>query len=59
MPWTLSTSQQPQQQIAESPNCNLPMYKDKVRASLNIAHQSLILCHLSLIMIHQSLAIVH
>lgn len=31
MPWTLSTSQQPQQQIAESPDCNLPMYKDKVR----------------------------
>lgn len=30
MPWTLSTSQQPQQQIAEAPNCSLPEYRDKV-----------------------------
>ncbi|XP_060076491.1 carnitine O-palmitoyltransferase 1, liver isoform-like [Ylistrum balloti] len=28
LPWTLSTSQQPQQQIARSPDCNLPQYKD-------------------------------
>ncbi|XP_048749687.2 carnitine O-palmitoyltransferase 1, liver isoform-like isoform X2 [Ostrea edulis] len=27
IPWTLSTSQQPQQQIATSPDCNLPQYK--------------------------------
>ncbi|KAK3596698.1 hypothetical protein CHS0354_038035 [Potamilus streckersoni] len=30
IPWTLSTSQQPQQQIATSPNCDLPQYKDMV-----------------------------
>lgn len=27
IPWTLSTSQQPQQQIATSPDCNLPQYR--------------------------------
>lgn len=30
MPWTLSTSQQPQQQIADAPDCSRPEYKDKV-----------------------------
>ncbi|KAL3887263.1 hypothetical protein ACJMK2_027207 [Sinanodonta woodiana] len=30
IPWTLSTSQQPQQQIATSPNCDLPQYRDMV-----------------------------
>ncbi|XP_076438763.1 carnitine O-palmitoyltransferase 1, liver isoform-like [Babylonia areolata] len=28
IPWTLSTSQQPQQQIATAPNCNEPQYYD-------------------------------
>lgn len=31
MPWTLSTSQQPQQQIAESPDCHDYRFKDLVR----------------------------
>ena len=31
IPWTLSTSQQPQQQIATSPDCNLPQFNDVVR----------------------------
>lgn len=30
IPWTLSTSQQPQQQIATSPDCNLPQYRHAV-----------------------------
>ncbi|XP_064645349.1 carnitine O-palmitoyltransferase 1, liver isoform-like isoform X2 [Lineus longissimus] len=30
IPWTLSTSQQPQQQIAGTPDCNLPLYANKV-----------------------------
>jgi carnitine O-palmitoyltransferase 1 len=30
VPWTLSTSQQPQQQIQTSPNTNNPKYKDKL-----------------------------
>lgn len=30
MPWTLSTSQQPQQQIAASPDCSKPEFRDKV-----------------------------
>lgn len=29
-PWTLSTSQQPQQQIANVPDANLAIFKDKV-----------------------------
>ena len=30
IPWTLSTSQQPQQQIATAPDCNDPQYHDMV-----------------------------
>ena len=30
IPWTLSTSQQPQQQIASSPDCSQPHFKDMV-----------------------------
>lgn len=30
IPWTLSTSQAPQQQLASSPNCDSPKYRDKV-----------------------------
>lgn len=30
IPWTLSTSQQPQQQIASAPDCNVPHYYDKL-----------------------------
>lgn len=30
IPWTLSTSQVPQQQLASSPNCDIPEYRDKV-----------------------------
>ena len=30
VPWTLSTSQQPQQQIENSPDCNNPEFKHKV-----------------------------
>lgn len=30
MPWTLSTSQQPQQQIQTSPDCNNPAFRDKL-----------------------------
>lgn len=36
MPWTLSTSQQPQQQIASSPDCNAPAFQDKVLYFLSI-----------------------
>ena len=37
MPWTLSTSQQPQQQIADTPDCSLPEYQDKVSTQQQIA----------------------
>jgi len=30
IPWILSTSQQPQQQIATSPSCDDPQYKNQV-----------------------------
>ncbi|ELU04678.1 hypothetical protein CAPTEDRAFT_111807 [Capitella teleta] len=30
MPWTLSTSQQPQQQMRSTPDCNAPAFMDKV-----------------------------
>ncbi|XP_045183818.2 carnitine O-palmitoyltransferase 1, liver isoform-like isoform X2 [Mercenaria mercenaria] len=30
IPWTLSTSQQPQQQLASSPSCDIPEYRDMV-----------------------------
>ena len=35
IPWTLSTSQQPQQQIESSPNCSNPKYQDKVSPVLS------------------------
>ena len=35
IPWTLSTSQAPQQQLASSPHCDLPKFRDKVFNSLN------------------------
>ena len=34
VPWTLSTSQQPQQQIQTSPDCNNPELKNKVNCVL-------------------------
>ncbi|XP_052812875.1 carnitine O-palmitoyltransferase 1, liver isoform-like isoform X1 [Mya arenaria] len=30
IPWTLSTSQSPQQQLKDSPSCDMPEYRDKV-----------------------------
>jgi len=34
-PWTLSTSQQPQQQLTHVPDSNLPLFQDKVRDLFN------------------------
>ena len=45
-PWTLSTSQTPQQQIATSPDCSLPQYKDKVRHKRCKISEQIVICNM-------------